>query len=154
MTTEERGKAAREAKLKRIERDKKRALFRYKVAWVEVQAFLFIVPLLFAPFIAGYDRSWDAHYIQTVNQRALDDGYAPQKLTDFSDQTVAQYDAEGGYEKKVWRQQHPELYYLNAFFKILIISLALQFFNVVWHSCYRELKQKYRRDADEILYYN
>ena len=73
--------------------------------------------ILIASFFGytSYQISWDEHYVNSVYERALVQGYSPDKVTDFSEGSVASIDATGRYETKVWKLQHKELYYLEGF---------------------------------------
>jgi len=106
---------------------------QFMYLWVVVQISLFILPILICGIIVPkYEMSWDKHYIKTVRTRAME-GYANNKLTDFSDAEIAKYDAEGKYEDKVWKLQHKEIYYFEGIGVGFLIGLLCQLFNIFWY---------------------
>jgi uncharacterized membrane protein (DUF106 family) len=103
---------------------------------IAIHIILLVIPIFAAIWWTPYDISYDKHYVETVNKRALSDGYSSDKITDLSEAIVAQYDALGNYEKKVWRLENQEIYYINniigfSLIGILIHSLLISFFYTV-----------------------
>ncbi len=109
---------------------------QYKFLWKSIQISLFFLPIIISLVLTSYSISWDKHYVNTVIQRALSEGYAPDKMTDFSDKAVAEYDAQGRYEKKVWKLNHQEIYYLEHLLFGIVVGLTFQIGNMIWHMYY------------------
>jgi hypothetical protein len=103
----------------------------YKL-WMVVQVLLFILPILISVGCTGYRISWDEHYVENVNQRALMDGYSINKATDFSDAQVARYDLSGHLEGKVWMLNNKEIYLFQQLGIGVLIGLLFQIGNMMW----------------------
>jgi len=110
---------------------------QFKLLWKTVQLSLFFIPMIIMVFVyTPYEISWDKHYIDNVNDRVL--SYeGGEKMTDFTEAEIVKYDTQGQYEKKVWRQQNKEIYYLSNLGSGAIIGFFLQMFNIFWAMFWR-----------------
>jgi len=120
----------------------------YKKLWMTTQALLFIIPIIVSVIFTGYQISWDAHYVDNVNSRALIEGYSPNKFTDFSDAEVSKADISGTFERKVWKQNNKSVYFILNIVIGVTLGCLLQIFNMIWKDIY---EMKYG-DKDEGYY--
>jgi len=110
---------------------------QFKMLWAICQIILFILPIIACLWYVPYDISYDQKYVNSVNQRAFENGDS-NKLTDFKEATIAQYDAEGTYIEKEWKLNNQELYIFKAIIAGIIIGATLQFGNMIWFFVYQE----------------
>lgn len=101
----------------------------YIYLWTFVQLFLFIIPILVALIYTPYQIERDAMYLENVRNRVF---RPTDKVTDFKDAVVTEYDSKGKYIDIEFKQENKEIYYLINIGVALIFSVVLQFGNILW----------------------
>jgi hypothetical protein len=92
---------------------------------VAIVFLLIISPVLFI-WYTPYVISWDRHYVNTVNERALMQGYnSENSIVDLSSIVVANNDIVGRFERKVWKLDNQFIYYREQFFYGVLLSIFL-----------------------------
>ena len=86
---------------------------------------LFIGLLALSLWYVPYEISHDQHMVDTINVRALDYEHPEGVITDFTEAEIMRLDAQEGYENKVWKLDHQELYWYAGIVRGILISLAI-----------------------------
>ena len=89
---------------------------RYWSLVIKFQIVVAIVLLVGITVLGGYyDMSQDEHMMETVNERALEYEADNGTVTDFAEAEIMENDADEKYEKRVWKLEHKELYFIEYF---------------------------------------
>ena len=102
---------------------------QYKFLWATIQIFLFFVPILISIVITPLEISYDKEYNANVPQRIFAEN---NKMTDFKEAVVAEYDSQGTYVTKKWLLKNPEVYYYKNIMGGIIVGMILQIGNILW----------------------
>jgi hypothetical protein len=86
----------------------------------------FVLWVMLTVVTSSYNMSYDKHYVDNVNARAFESKGGIEDI--YRSGIVAQYDAMGAYEDKVWNLKNPELYFIGYGILYAILFGCLSFF--------------------------
>lgn len=97
----------------------------FKRIWFAIGILVVITTIALAMWYVPYEISHDQHMVDTVNERALEYEHPEGVITDFTESEIMMLDAQEGYENKVWKLDHQELYWYGGIIKAIVFSILL-----------------------------
>ena len=124
--------------------------------WAGIPTIVLLISLLIVVWWTPLEIDHDQHMVDTVNQRAWNYTSDNGTITDFTDAEIMSNDAQLEYEERVWKLEHPELYWIMNISMTLIIPVILWIIGAFIYyaekdSCYSmfdDVREQYEEDDE------